>query len=73
MIILPTYGARESKDEGLGGDGLARYINKNCEGALYLQDYESAREYVQNNSTARDVVVVLGAGSVNALGEMLTK
>ncbi len=73
LIILPTYGARESKDEGLGGDGLARYINKNCEGALYLQDYESAREYVQNNSTARDVVVVLGAGSVNALGEMLTK
>ncbi len=73
LIILPTYGARESKDEGLGGDGLARYINKNCEGALYLQDYESAREYVQNNSMARDVVVVLGAGSVNALGEMLTK
>ncbi|MDE6474256.1 MAG: UDP-N-acetylmuramate--L-alanine ligase [Clostridia bacterium] len=73
LIILPTYGARESQDEGLGGDGLARYINKNCEGALYLQDYESARQYVQNNSTARDVVVVLGAGSVNALGEMLTK
>lgn len=71
LIILPTYGARESQEEGLGGDGLARYINKNGEGALYLQDYESAKEYIQSNSTARDVIVVLGAGSINLLGKML--
>ncbi|MDE6869779.1 MAG: UDP-N-acetylmuramate--L-alanine ligase [Clostridia bacterium] len=71
LIILPTYGARESQEEGLGGDGLARYINKNGEGALYLQDYESAKEYIQSNSTSRDVIVVLGAGSINLLGKML--
>ncbi len=73
LIILPTYGARESESEGIGGDKLAKYINKNGEGALYLPDYKSAREYVQNNATARDIVVVLGAGSVNTLGSMLTK
>ncbi|MDE5755877.1 MAG: UDP-N-acetylmuramate--L-alanine ligase [Clostridia bacterium] len=73
LIILPTYGARESEDEGLGGDGLARYINKNGEGALYLQSYEEARQYIQNNSTPRDVVIVLGAGSVNVLGKMLVE
>lgn len=73
LIILPTYGARESKEEGIGGDGLAKYINKIGEGALYLPDYESARDYIQRNATARDVVIVLGAGSVNKLGAMLTK
>ena len=73
LIILPTYGARESEDEGIGGDGLAKYINKIGEGALYLPDYESAKEYIQGSATARDIVVVLGAGSVNALGSMLTK
>ncbi len=71
LIILPTYGARESQEEGIGGDVLARYINKNGDGALYMQDYESARDYIQGNATSRDVVVVLGAGSINKLGAML--
>ncbi|MDE6472785.1 MAG: UDP-N-acetylmuramate--L-alanine ligase [Clostridia bacterium] len=73
LIILPTYGARESEEEGIGGDKLAKYINKNGEGTLYLPSYESAREYIQSNTTAKDIVVVLGAGSVNALGLMLTE
>ena len=73
LIILPTYGARESEEEGIGGDKLAKYINKMGDGALYLSSYESAKEYIQNNSTAKDIVVVLGAGSVNTLGSMLTK
>ena len=73
LIILPTYGARESSDDGVGGDVLAGYINRNGEGALYLQDYESAKKYIQANATSRDIVVVLGAGSVNTLGAMLTQ
>ena len=71
LIILPTYGARESAEEGLGGDGLAGYINKNGEGALYLPDYGSAKAYIRSSATSRDVVIVLGAGSVNVLGGML--
>lgn len=72
VIILPTYGARESKDMGIGGAELADYINRRGEGALYLDSYESVRDYVNGNSTFRDTILVLGAGSVDKLGQMLT-
>lgn len=72
VIILPTYGARESKDMGVGGAELADYINRHGEGALYLDSYDSVQNYIENNCTYRDTVIVLGAGTVDKLGQMLT-
>lgn len=71
LIILPTYAARESADKGVGGGELASYIVGSGEGALYLDSYEKACRYLLENSAARDTIIVLGAGSVSALGDML--
>lgn len=73
LIILPTYAARESKDKGIDGSELASYINKTGEGALYIDNYDDACEFIESSCASRDTVVILGAGSVNILGDMLTK
>ncbi len=71
LIILPTYSAREDSDQGLDGSALANYINTRGEGALYLENYEEACKYINSTAKERDIVLVLGAGSIDKLGEML--
>jgi len=71
LIVLPTYSARENSEDGLDGFDLVNYLNSTGAGALYIDGYRKACEYLQANTTERDVVLVLGAGSVDALGEML--
>ncbi|MDE6189763.1 MAG: UDP-N-acetylmuramate--L-alanine ligase, partial [Clostridia bacterium] len=71
LIILPTYSAREKSEQGLDGSDLAEYINTHGEGALYLESYEKVCEYVKRNAGERDIVLALGAGSIDKLGDML--
>lgn len=71
LIILPTYSAREDSSQGLSGADLAAYINARGEGALYLDDYDKVCEYIKATAKERDIVLILGAGSVDGLGDML--
>ena len=73
LIILPTYSAREDSNQGLNGSALANYINTYGEGALYLENYEDTCKYINSTAKERDIVLVLGAGSINRLGDMLVK
>ncbi len=73
LIILPTYSAREGSEMGLDGSALSSYINSKGGGAVYMDDYRKACEYIQYDAKEKDVVLVLGAGSVNTLGAMLTQ
>ncbi len=58
---------------GLDGSALSSYINSKGGGAVYMDDYRKACEYIQYDAKEKDVVLVLGAGSVNTLGAMLTQ
>ena len=71
LIILPTYSAREDSDQGMDGSALAHYINARGEGALYLENYQEACDYINGTAKERDIVLVLGAGSIDKLGDML--
>lgn len=73
LIILPTYSARENKDQGLDGIELACYINQGGECALYMDDYDKAYDYIVRHTGGEDVVLVLGAGSVYSLAEKLVE
>lgn len=71
LIILPTYSARENSDMGLDGNALANYLNARGEGVIYLENYEQAGEYVNQIAKERDIVLVLGAGTIDELGNIL--
>ncbi len=71
LIILPTYSARENSGMGLDGGALANYLNARGEGVIYLENYEQAGEYVNQIAKERDIVLVLGAGTIDELGNIL--
>ncbi len=71
LIILPTYSARENSGMGLDGGALANYLNARGEGVIYLENYEQAGDYVNQIAKERDIVLVLGAGTIDELGNIL--
>ncbi len=73
LIVLPTYSAREDCAMGLDGSALASYLNSLGEGVIYLENYEQAREYINATAKERDTVIVLGAGSIDSLGDLLVR
>lgn len=73
LIILPTYSARENSEQGLDGSALVNFLNTRGEGALYMETYEDACDYIKSTAKEKDIVLVLGAGSIEKLGDMLVK
>lgn len=73
LLILPTYSARETKNQGYDGIDLTCYINKRGECALYMDSYDKAYEYINEHTSKDDVVIVLGAGSVYSLAQKLVQ
>lgn len=71
LLILPTYSARETKNQGYDGVDLTCYINKRGECALYMDSYQKAYDYINEHTSKDDVVLVLGAGSVFSLAQKL--
>lgn len=71
LLILPTYSARETKEQGIDGVDLACRINQGGECALYMDDYDAAYDYIVRHTSCDDSVLVLGAGSVYSLAERL--
>lgn len=70
LILLPTYAARECKGNGMDTLDLIRELD-NME-PLYVKDYNEARYIIQSMVSSEDIVLIVGAGTVNKLAYMLT-
>lgn len=64
VIVLPTYSAREDVSQGMSGIELVCYMNQKGQCALYLDDYQKAKEYIEKHTKDSDIAVFLGAGSI---------
>lgn len=69
LILLPTYAAREVKADGMDSDDLIkRIVGVNV---IKAENYNEAREFVKKDLNSDDLVLVLGAGSIDKLANML--
>ncbi|MBO4380933.1 MAG: hypothetical protein J5815_02125 [Clostridia bacterium] len=66
LILLPTYAAREPKDEANDSDALAgRIMSKNAKLNVYLaKDNTSSVEFVNMLAKSHDIVLFVGAGDI---------
>ena len=69
VVILPTYGAREDANAGMNSTELISNLEKHT--ALYFENYDKAKDYISKRAEKGDVVLVLGAGSIDSLANML--
>ena len=73
VLLADIYAARE-KDTGLvSSKDVCEKINANGGNAVYLGDFDSIYEYVKKNCKKNDLLITMGAGNVDSIGDLLLK
>lgn len=70
VILTDIYAARE-KDEGVVSSRDLYDLMKDHKSVRYLRSFEEVRDYLYENINSGDLVLTMGAGDVNKIGEML--
>lgn len=71
VILAPVYSARESESDGLTSLDLLEEVQKYTPNAVYFKSYFEIINHVKNGIKKGDLVLVLGAGSVEKLAKRL--
>lgn len=73
LILCPIYYARETNVYGISSEKLAAEIVKSGKSTICVNTFEEAAKEVENRSGDGDVVIVMGAGDVIKVVDILTK
>ena len=68
-ILADIYAARETNTYGISSLDIASAID----GAVYLESFDKIADYLRDNVKKDDLVIVMGAGDIYKLSDMLTK
>ncbi len=70
VIFAPVYSAREKKTEGLDSKRLLKLVQKAGGKAFYFEEFKTIKNEVLKMAKPNDVVLILGAGTIEKLAEM---
>ena len=70
-LILPTYAAREKASDGCSAYDLYMRVKARRADCMYMPDYGAARSYLSAHTRRGDMILLLGAGTVDAVAEGL--
>ncbi len=74
LVILPDiYPAREPFDPTISSGDIARLLTENGIEAHYIPTFEESEKFLRNNCIDKDLLITMGAGNVNTIGESLLK
>lgn len=73
VYLLPIYPAREQEISGVSSQVLAGKIVEHGKEAEVLDDFQSACEKMISTISKNDILLILGAGDIEKLAEMLKK
>lgn len=71
VILLPIYAAREEDPGDISSDQLARAIGEVHKHTTYLKTFEAAEKEIVEHTSEEDVVLVMGAGDITELAEII--
>ncbi len=71
VLVTDIYAAREKDPGDIHSSQLAEAINSVSQNAVYMQSLESAAQYIKENAQPGDIVITVGAGTVNKICDML--
>lgn len=71
VILAPIYPARETDNLGISAHTLAGKIEELGHPCLCLDSFEEIEDYLLKNCQSGDLVITMGAGNINEVGENL--
>lgn len=73
VILADIYAAREKDNGKVSSRDLETRINALGGHALYLGDFDSIEKFVEKNCKKNDLLITMGAGNVDTIGDNLLK
>lgn len=73
VLLADIYAAREKDNGTVSSRDLERKINQAGGNAVYLGDFNSIENYVKKNCKKNDLLITMGAGNIDIIGENLLK
>lgn len=71
IILVDIYAARQENKENISSLDLAKAVSK--ETVKYIGDFENTAFYIVKHAVAGDVVVVMGAGDIYKLSDLILR
>lgn len=71
IVITDIYAAREINTFGISSLDLVNRINDFNQKAIYIKDFEDITKYLKEHVCENDIVLTLGAGTVEKVGKMI--
>lgn len=73
VILADIYAAREQNTLGISSADLAEKINRCGTPASYFSSFDAIEDYVQSKLSPGDLLLTMGAGNVNEIGNNLLR
>lgn len=73
IIIAPIYAAREQNESGVSSRELLVKVTEYTPNVSYGESNQAIVEQLRLSATQDDVVLIMGAGPISEVGELLTK
>lgn len=72
IIVPKIYPVRDTKEDiaSVSGDTLVKLLKKKGKAAQYIPEFDDAAVSIRKNAKEGDIIVTMGAGPVNKVGEM---
>ncbi|WP_250278058.1 UDP-N-acetylmuramate--L-alanine ligase [[Clostridium] colinum] len=71
ILITDIYSAREKDTGEIHSKDLVNKIKELGKDAIYIENFECGKNYIEKNCQHNDMLITMGAGNVYLLGEML--
>ena len=73
VLMADIYAAREKDIYGVSSRDVAEAINNEGGNAIFLGTFDAIEDYLKKNIMNDDLLITMGAGNVNEVGEKLLK
>jgi len=71
LILTDIYAAREKDPGDINSQMLVEILSKLGTDVVYIDDFEKIKAHLLKNFLPKDMLITMGAGNVNLIGEML--
>ncbi len=71
IILADIYAARETDTLNISSEDLLIKIQEQNPNCIYLKSYEQIIEYLKKNVKKDDIIITIGAGTINQVGYQL--